>query len=582
MAGNKRDDSLKPSRFYRPLGGEQGLQLSLKFARECANRVQEEPLREELLLALKDATFHSIVSFRDLSTHCRSASDLTWARRCISLFKKDASIDLGVDTEAAAWEKFCEAEMRCADWNKALRTSKSRMNLHPRVNAWIHQASHKITSILKDCPTLSELQCSFGPGANTTCKRKTTARWKLSSVIGCSKEAFGTPLGDLIACYEPWLSGMEIQENCGELSFVPKTALTERTIMIEPLLNTFVQRGIGRVIKRRLLKSGVNLYDQGINRDRARMASMNGSHATLDLSSASDLISTRLVFELLPPEWFELLSNWRTGRVCYKKKGLEFNLEKFSSMGNGYTFELESLIFYSVCHVACTELGIDPDVSVYGDDLIVPTEAYPLVCEILDAFGFSVNQSKSFADGPFRESCGGDYLDGIDTRPFFKKDRWTFARLVGFHNDIYRSGFPDEALCLLIEQAIPKSFRLYGPDGYGDGHLLAGSFVGKPSGRNKGYCGHTFETFVKRAARDEDPCAGDSLLPAYTSYCYSESMPSAVASWLSVLGNVQLLTFADIDTVATYLDPYGSSRENDRYAIRGGESGRKIRVYTLT
>lgn len=572
MAMLQRNRSMKPSGFFRPLAGEQGPQLTLRFARECAKRVEEASLREELLTALLDTTFRSIVGFRDLSSSCRSASDLTWARRCISLFKKDASLDLGVDTELAAWEKFCEAEIRCSDYNRKLRDHKSRELLHPRANAWIHQVSQKITSVLRDVPALSDLQCSFGPGANTTCKRKTTARWKLSSVIGVSKEAFGSSLEELRACYEPWLSTVEIVESPGELSFVPKTALTERTIMIEPLLNTFVQRGIGRVIKRRLLHAGINLYDQSINRERARISSITGEYATLDLSSASDLISTRLVFELLPPEWFELLSSWRTSRVCYKKKQLEFNLEKFSSMGNGYTFELESLIFYSVCHVACEELGITSDVSVYGDDLIVPIQAYPLVCEMLDVFGFSVNTGKSFATGHFRESCGGDYLCGIDTRPFFKKDRWSYARLVGFHNDIWRSGFPDDDLCAMIIDSIPPHFREFGPDGYGDGHLLSHSYVGKPTGRNRGFCGSTFETYVKRAARDESPCAGDQFMPGYTAYCYSEHSDSAL-NWVPKLGYVQEIANSELLT--------GSSFESDRYAIRGGELGRKVRVYHL-
>jgi hypothetical protein len=539
--------------------------------------VVDDSLREELLALLvhheNGGSALPLVKFRDLSTYGGTASDLTWARRCISLFKKDASLDLGVDTELAAWEKFCEAEIRCSVYNRHFRNSKSMMLLHPRACAWVHQVSQKITSILGECPNIAELQCSFGPGASTTCKRKTTARWKLSSVVSVSKEALCGPLGSLVACYEPWLSSVETVEDCGELSFVPKTALTERTIMVEPLLNTFVQRGIGRVIKRRLLKSGVNLYDQGINRNRAREASISGAYATLDLSSASDLISAMLVFQLLPPGWFELLSSWRTGRVRYKKKNLEFNLEKFSSMGNGYTFELESLIFYAVCSVACSELGIASDVSVYGDDLIVPTEAYPLVCEILDTFGFAVNPDKSFATGPFRESCGGDYLSGIDTRPFFKKDRWTYARLVGFHNDIWRSGFPDDALCSLVAQLIPANYRVYGPDGYGDGHLLTHSWVGSPAGRNKGYCGSTFETFVKRAAKDENPCLGDRWMPAYVSYCYPQDRSSAEANWLPVLGSI--LEWEDHAWI------YGDAFEQDRYSIRGGETGRKIRIYTL-
>jgi hypothetical protein len=52
--------------------------------------------------------------------------------------------------------------------------------------------------------------------------------------------------------------------------------------------------------------------------------------------------------------------------------------------------------------------------STYGDDLVVWTVAYELTCEILTSLGFIVNEDKSYHNGSFRESCGGDYLAGED------------------------------------------------------------------------------------------------------------------------------------------------------------------------
>ena len=76
-------------------------------------------------------------------------------------------------------------------------------------------------------------------------------------------------------------------------------------------------------------------------------------------------------------DWFELLDRFRTGSVTYRDKIIKLN--KFSSMGNSYTFELESLIFYSLAVATCSHLGIDPrDVSVYGDDVIIPANAVTL------------------------------------------------------------------------------------------------------------------------------------------------------------------------------------------------------------
>jgi hypothetical protein len=100
-------------------------------------------------------------------------------------------------------------------------------------------------------------------------------------------------------------------------------------------------------------------------------------------------------------------------------------LEKFSSMGNGYTFELETCVFACLI-AACLQLKgragvLGHDFFVYGDDLIVPSDTAKLVIDTLAWVGFKVNSDKSFTDGSFRESCGGDYLRGEPVRAFYLK-----------------------------------------------------------------------------------------------------------------------------------------------------------------
>ena len=91
-------------------------------------------------------------------------------------------------------------------------------------------------------------------------------------------------------------------------------------------------------------------------------------------------------------------------------------------MGNSYTFELESLIFFSLAYATCTHLGLSPkNVSVYGDDVVIPVEAMNLFREVLTVCGFIINTDKSYSSGPFRESCGADYLEGLDIRPFLSE-----------------------------------------------------------------------------------------------------------------------------------------------------------------
>jgi len=56
-------------------------------------------------------------------------------------------------------------------------------------------------------------------------------------------------------------------------------------------------------------------------------------------------------------------------------------------------------------------------VRVYGDDIIVPVDTLVHVIRYLEAFGLKVNTDKTFGTGKFRESCGGDYYDGVDVTP---------------------------------------------------------------------------------------------------------------------------------------------------------------------
>jgi hypothetical protein len=102
-------------------------------------------------------------------------------------------------------------------------------------------------------------------------------------------------------------------------------------------------------------------------------------------------------------------------------------LEKFSSMGNGFTFELETLIFAAIALVITRECGfsgrLGSDVFVFGDDIIVKNGVARPLKSVLEFLGFELNAEKSyFGDEPFRESCGGDYFAGQPVRPYFLKE----------------------------------------------------------------------------------------------------------------------------------------------------------------
>lgn len=204
-----------------------------------------------------------------------------------------------------------------------------------------------------------------------------------------------------------------------KISFVPKTVKVHRTIAVEPVLNGYIQKGVDVFMRQRLKRVGINLNDQKPNQDLAREGSLglpeSDAWTTIDLSSASDSISIELCRYLLPPDWFEFLNSIRSH--SYKLGDKVFPYEKFVSMGNGFCFPLESLIFASLCAAAYGEVGLTPDFRVYGDDIIVRRSAFDHVSRLLRVCGFSMNPKKTFFTGPFRESCGADWFEGEDVRP---------------------------------------------------------------------------------------------------------------------------------------------------------------------
>lgn len=466
-----------------------------------------------------------------------SVRDAIGARQVQALFSKDEDLVLpGVDKEGVAFSKFLETEAKCCAVNS--RPIGDGGGSH--VYSVLHGAERKIHSILGPAVALAAFSFAFGPGATTSVKAAEACfKTKLSARLACSTNLepyvadFLSEVPHLAAHHstsgshpeagppqkDTWTVPVDVTN--GRLQFVPKTALTHRSIVVEPHLNGFFQKGVGSYLKRRLLRAGVNLFDQSRNQRLARDGSIGGHLATVDLSSASDSISSGLVLDLLwkSDAWFELLDALRTPVVDYR--GSSYRLEKFSSMGNAFTFELESMIFYALAVCACEHLGLTTEnVSVYGDDIIIPVQAVGLLYDVLEACGFTVNAAKSFYSGPFRESCGTDWLDGIDIRPHFFRRTLRYSDLFTAHNAFVRSHeFEAAKICC---DAIPPHLRLWGPDGYGDGHLI-GTYSLRTNReiRRRGWGGGLFDTYQLRPRKLKTLYPGDWLLPTYSVYVRS-------------------------------------------------------------
>lgn len=371
----------------------------------------------------------------------KTASQFADDYQAVSFLKKAPLLIDGVDPEGAAKEKFLAAEASCRETNVRIRNfvRAPLMEVRPAISRVISTAIAKINEVLGPAPDSREwlYACRFGPGTFThTRSRGLTSLYdKLQVRPSVTKDMMG--VAALLVTSQPqWARSITDCETEGfwpivcetdfdtvpgnKVAFVPKTAVTHRTIAIEPLMNIYAQLGLGTVMRRKLRRVGIDLDDQSPNQRAAKLGSMTGSLATIDLSSASDTVSRELVRLLLPDGWYSCLDLVRSKIGLYEGEWLRY--EKFSSMGNGYTFELETLIFWSLMFAVCTELDIDTSVLVYGDDIVVPVAAYDLAEEVLSWAGFSFNKAKSFHTGPFRESCGKDYFNGIEVRPFFQKE----------------------------------------------------------------------------------------------------------------------------------------------------------------
>jgi hypothetical protein len=217
------------------------------------------------------------------------------------------------------------------------------------------------------------------------------------------------------------LSKQTLELNDASVLFtVDKASDIDRVACKEPECNMLLQRCVGSFIRSKLLsKVGINLNDQSINQRLAKEAYF-GDLATIDLSSASDSISRTLVMRLLPAEWWSVLDDLRSDTINID--GTDHVLEMFSSMGNGFTFELESLIFYALTRAIAYHSGVKGKISVYGDDIIAPRKLGPRIKRTFSFFGFKVNSKKSNWSGSFRESCGKHYYKSLDVTPFYLRE----------------------------------------------------------------------------------------------------------------------------------------------------------------
>lgn len=407
------------------------------------------------------------------------------------VLSKYEDLILSYDKDEVAFTKFDSFETLCRSTNSRFRRLSSDPLFQGRAVRLHHAVVRKIESILGEFDADDFLSMpDWGPGASTKIsRRKASPANKFQNETGITRDLHSLfPIETLNRIYPLWAqqlleSGFPDFQVGNKVITVPKNAQTNRVIAVEPGINLWFQMSIGKMIGIKLRRCGIDLRFQSRNQLLAKKGSKDNLIATVDLSSASDSIATEVVRELLPPRWFEVMDICRSHYGMRNSEPVKW--EKFSNMGNGFTFQLESLIFYAIAFVCTEYLHEDhSSVSVYGDDIILPSACFSILSEMLAFYGFRTNEKKSFYNSPFRESCGAHYISGVDVKPLYLKSRLSDVLSVyRLANAIRRQAhrrcveFACDAQLRpafdYLVQKTPRSIRLRIPETLGDGGFIS-------------------------------------------------------------------------------------------------------------
>lgn len=570
---------------------------------------------------ITDKCYGDLVQYAlDLSSPDWDVEHLYHCRQALGFYQKSEWLDIGVDKEQVARQGYYAREAKNKEVNDRFRGYRLSGNVPEHRVPLIMGVRNEVGRILGRCPEISDLKCGFGPGATLGTKKvDANPLNKMRGPLTCSAELYHSGLlPSLLREYPQWfdhrtthwsiddedfvVGELTLELENSRLSFVDKNAKTKRSIDIQSVICSFLQTGIGVEMKGLLLREGVDISDQTRNQRLAwmgsRLAGLGGLSgvqiSTLDLKDASNSKCYEVVKTILDDRWFELLSIARHGTTYDSKLKKVHRLQMFSAMGNGFTFPLETLLFYAICKVVCT---CHEYISVYGDDIIVAESDVPAVIDALNFFGFEVNTEKSFVEGPFRESCGADFYRGSPVRPYYQKRLISVETLFTLHNFYKRRGL--DVFAAGVKNLVPVKFRTYGPDGYGDGHLISDTW--KEQKRPKiaciqytkfpvvskyqtyvdpdGWEGSWFATYSKIPRSMENPCHGDLATPLYGLESRKAFRPgiaeenthnSRTLQWSRVLGTWE------VSSLPTSFSPTG----RPLWPLPGNTGVRLIKVYT--
>jgi hypothetical protein len=319
---------------------------------------------------------------------------------------------------------------------------------------------------------------SFSPGTAVDSRPNTGDKMKAIIKSGRHEE-YIMPIFGVYTLPRP-AQNFDRERRIAKVLAVPKSYKASRIIAMDDTYRNAISLQIEEIFRncdRNAKYPQIDLERQEINQEYAYEGSVFGNIATLDASHASDLQSKTLFIDVFPLEYTRRVASLLPDH--YEVNGSVRMMQMASTSGHALTFRHETIVYKAIAAAAIRFLsGLCPDLvfqktcmdpsgeevgfsHAYGDDTEVATEAYDTVLFFFSTLGLIINQDKSYADGPYRESCGKEYMDGKD----FTSVYYPRFPIVGsistkgdhvnldadrIYNDTYR-GKIDNSLTMLID-----------------------------------------------------------------------------------------------------------------------------------
>lgn len=406
----------------------------------CESSAIPRDVVSKLTTAALEGDVKTLATCTGLSSVANNPEAWLALRQVEALYKKNVSFTDEDAATLAAAKTFATCEAKCRRTNKRLlhfvaNHPQRMVKRFPLVPEQLRTMRRSIAQLLGPFSDFEEsmpnlLRLTPG-GTSDRSRRRSVPFLKLTRHIRAPRSAW-TMVGDVLRrlgfdeCRYAPLQYFDADAN--RVEFVDKNYGTKRTIALEGTHSMPLQLAFDSYAKQRLLSQwAIDLSSQARGQELSRLGSIDGSYSTIDLKNASDTVAYVLINLLFPREWAEYLIKIRSARWFTRDRlaksvlGSGGTYAKFSSMGNGSTFCIETIIFAAACIATGSR-----DFAVYGDDIALEWQCFSPVVKLLGFLGFSPNIAKTFHDdhkssslGGFRESCGTDWYRGRAVTPFY-------------------------------------------------------------------------------------------------------------------------------------------------------------------